>query len=85
MIEVNKKDYVVVQTYKEDGSPKKPQLIKVTGIRAGGEVLGVLEHDPHIKQVSIEAKQTEVILNLGKKPKDGEEVIRITAKISFNQ
>lgn len=72
MSDIKKNDYVVVQTTKESGGLNRPQLLKVQVIdRISGDVTGRLEKDPHLKEVQVTAKPTEILTNLGKSPKPG--------------
>lgn len=64
---VKKNEYLIVKTVKETGGYNKPRLIKVISVD-DLTVVGRLEKDPHIKEIFIEAKASEVLVNLGKKP-----------------
>ena len=67
---VNKKDYVVVQTTKESGGLSKPQLLRVKQVN-DLNLVGILQKDPHLKEVTVEAKLSEVLSNYGPKPRAG--------------
>ena len=82
MIEVKKGDYCIASVDRksrnaDDGESegkmdKKLVLIKVTGSsNSGKEVIGRLEEYPHIKQVTVTPKATDVFINLGRTPRPG--------------
>lgn len=77
MIEVKKGEYCIAEVGDKDTDgnakgQKKLVLLKVTGHSKDGQsVIGRLERQPHIKEVTVTPALTEVLINLGKKPKPG--------------
>lgn len=77
MIELKKNDYCIAEVANRDSDgkdkgPKKMVLMKVTGHSKDGlEVIGRVEHLPHIKEVTVTPRTKDVVLRLGKYPKPG--------------
>lgn len=70
--DIRKGHYVVAQVTEEDGSRKKPQLLKVMSLSPDTlTVIGRLEKDPHLSDSTIEVKETDLLVDLGKKPQPG--------------
>lgn len=70
-VDVSKKDYIVVRTAKESGGFNKAQLLRVKSISSNGSFIGILQKDPHLQTVMVEAKPSEVLVNLGPTPVPG--------------
>lgn len=70
--QVNKKDYVVIQTTREAGGLNKPQLLRVTAVdKLSGDFSGRLEKDPHLQEIELTATVNDLLVNLGRSPKPG--------------
>ena len=70
-IEVNRKDYVIVQTAKETGGLNKMQLVRVKNVLDDGSLIGFLQVDPHLNTITVKARPSEFVTNLGPKPRPG--------------
>ncbi len=77
MVDAKKGEYCIADVSNKDSDgndkgEKKRVLFKVTGSTSDGkEIHGRLEKTPHIQEVTVSARRSDVILNLGKHPKPG--------------